>query len=107
MACVSHARELLHIYWLFYMAVSMVTGMTEEGLRHFIEMPLVQNLFEEFGSMTDLSNLSSVTKQQVMAELTTFLNEPILQPFLAELSSVAEQEQQSRAEQQELGLSIE
>ncbi len=62
MACVSHARELLHIYWLFYMAVSMVTGMTEEGLRHFIEMPLVQNLFEEFGSMTDLSNLSSVTK---------------------------------------------
>ncbi len=50
---------------------------------------------------------SECPKQQVMAELTTFLNEPILQPFLAELSSVAEQEQQSRAEQQELGLSIE
>lgn len=94
-ACVSHARELLHIYRLFYIAVSTVTGMTEEGLRHFMEMPLLQNLFEELGSMTDLSNLSAVTMQQAIADITTFLNDPILQPFLAELSSVVIQEQQA------------
>src|SRR5258708_36832336 len=93
--CVSHARELLHIYQMFFLAVSMVTGMTEDGLRRFIEMPLLQNLLEGLGNMTDLTNLSSVTMQQAIAELTTFLNDPILQPFLAELASVVVQEQQA------------
>jgi AbiV family abortive infection protein len=94
-ACVSHARELLHLYQMFYLAVSMVTGMTEEGFRGFIEMPLLQKFFEELGSMSDLSNLSAVTMQRTIADITTFLNDPILQPFLAELSSVVVQEQQA------------
>ncbi len=95
MECVSHARELLKIYWMTYSGLSMLTGMTEEGLRHCIEMPEFQNLFQMLGSHTDLSNLSQANKEQAMAEITTFFNDPTLRFFLAQVSSIVEQGSQS------------
>ncbi len=95
MACVSRARELLQIYQMFYSAINELTGMTEVGLRSCVEMPVFQYLFQELGSITDLSNLPLANKQQSMTDMTTFLNNPIFQPFFAQFSSTMEQDLQS------------
>lgn len=81
-ACVSHARELLQIYQMSYSGLYTLTGWTEEGLRHCIEMPGFQNLFQMLGSMTNLSNLPLANKQHSIDEITTFFNDTKLQLFL-------------------------
>jgi len=99
-ACVSHAHELLQIYQMFYSAINELTGMTEEGLRVCVEMPVFQYLFQVLGSMTDLSNLPLANRQQSMTDMATFLNNPIFQPFFAEFSSALKQDLQSLNETQ-------
>ncbi len=95
MACVSHARELLQIYQICYQGLSVLTGMTEEGLRRCIEMPEFQALFQLLGSTADLSNLPPANRQQSIAEITTFFNDPALQLFLTQISSTMDQDLQS------------
>jgi len=90
-ACVSHVCEQLQIFQMFYAAVFALTGMTEEGLRHCIEMPDFQLLFQALGSNTDLSHLPTPGKQQAMAEITTVFNDPAFQPMFAQFPSVVEQ----------------
>jgi hypothetical protein len=94
-ACVAHARELLQIYQISYQGLSMLTGMTEEGLRRTIEMPAFQAPFQLLGSTADLSNLPPANKQQSIAEITTFFNDPALQLFFTQISSTMEQDFQS------------
>ena len=95
MARISYARELLKIYWITYSAISELTGMTEEGVRRCLEIPEFQTMFELLGSIADLSDLPKVDKEQSMVEITTFFNNPTLQPLLAQIISTMEQYLQS------------
>jgi len=95
MARVSYARELLQIYWMSYSAIFELTGMTEEGVRRCVEMPIFQALFQLLGNVADLSNLPRTDKEQSMIEITTFFNNPTLQPLLAQIFSTMEQDLQS------------
>ena len=94
-ACVSRTRELLQIFQIGYLAISLLTGMTEEGLRRCIEMPEIQTMLQALGSETDLSNLPVFDKQQAMVEITKVLNSPIFQPLLAQFPSMVEEALQS------------
>ena len=90
-ACVAHAREQLQIFQTMYSALYTLTGMTEEGLRHCIEMPEFQALFQALGNITDLSHLPMVDKQQAIAEMTAMFNNPAFQPLFAQFSAAVEQ----------------
>jgi len=95
LARISYARELLKIYWKTYSAISELTGMTEEGVRRCVEMPEFQALFQLLGNIANLSDLPQVDMQQSMVEITTFFNNPTLQPLLAQIISTMEQYLQS------------
>ncbi len=90
-ACVAHAREQLQIFQTMYSALYTLTGMTEEGLRHCIETPEFQALFQALGNITDLSHLPMVDKQQAMAEMTAMFNNPAFQPLFAQFPAAVEQ----------------
>lgn len=90
-ACVAHAREQLQIFQMMYSALYTLMGMTEEGLRHCIEMPEFQALFQALGNITDLSHIPMVDKQQAMAEMTAMFNNPAFQPLFAQFSAAVEQ----------------
>ena len=107
-ACVSRAHELLLLYQSFYVSIAMVTGMAEEGFQRFTEMRLFQDVFQELGSLTDLSDLSSITKEQSLAEQVTFFNSPTMQQILAqfplfvqELLSASQTQNQVQPDSQE------
>ncbi len=90
--CVAHAREQLQIFQIVYAAIANVTGMTEEGLRRFIEMPLFQNMLQVLGSNTDLSGLPTPSQQQAMEEMTAVFNDQAFLPLLRHFSSGIEQD---------------
>jgi hypothetical protein len=94
-ACVSHVREQLQIFQMFYAAVFILTGMTEEGLQRCIAMPEFQILFQALGNNADLSHLPTPSKEQAMAEITAVFNHPTFQPLVAQFSSIVEQMLQS------------
>lgn len=91
-AHVSYARELLLFYRKTYTAISELTGMTEDGVRRCIEMPIFQYMFQLLGSIADLSNLPQIDKQQSMDEITTFFNNPTLNPLFTEILLTMEQD---------------
>ncbi len=94
-ACVSRARELFMRFRMVYSALFALTGMTEEGLRQFIEMPEFQTLLHTLGSKTDLSYFPVLDKQHSISDITAILNDPTFQPLLVQFSMLAEQASQS------------
>lgn len=89
--CITRAREQLQIAQLLYSAIYTLTGMTEEGLRRFIELPEFQNVIQLLESITGPSNAPPVTnEEQVVAELTEVLSNPTIQFWLNQLSIVTE-----------------
>jgi AbiV family abortive infection protein len=93
--CVAHTREQLQIFRILYSAVSAITGMTEEGLRRFIEIPAFQTMLQALGSNTDLSGLPTPSKQQAIDEITAVFNDPAFRPLLTQFSSDIEQDLRS------------
>jgi AbiV family abortive infection protein len=69
--CVSHARGRLQWYRMFHSVFSELTGMTEEGLRRCIAMPEFQWLFQTIGDKTDLSHISTVGTDEIVAFFNT------------------------------------
>jgi hypothetical protein len=94
-ACISHARGLLQGFRTFYSGMSVLTGMTEEGLRRWIATPAFQLLLQALGDKADLSHSPAIDEQQAVVELTAFLNDPTLQAALAQFPSLIEQDLQS------------
>ncbi len=93
--CISRARGLLQIFRMCHLALSALTGMTEEGFRRCIAMPEFQALFQAFGDKADLSHFPVIDRQQAMVEITALLNEPTLQAILAQFFPLIEQSSQS------------
>ncbi len=89
--CISRAHEQLQIAQSVYEATSILTGMTEEGLRYIIEMPVFQDVIQSMEDIAGPINSPPPTdKEQAASELTQILSNPTIQFWLNQFSTVTE-----------------